>query len=140
MQQVAPVRFLMVFGVGSVVAVAVGFLHGVLLVKPLAVLGWVTARLTAWPEPVAVLVIVVPVSASAAAAAHWWLRNTLASPPAFGVVWACTAACAVLPLIAGALLRARPVPAKTLWARGLTVTVAAVVVATMAGFVMELPV
>ncbi|MEW2418868.1 hypothetical protein AB0953_35090 [Streptomyces sp. NPDC046866] len=141
-QQAAPGRSLTMFGVGSVVAVAVGFLHGALLVKPLALLGRLTARLTAWPQSVAVLVLMVPLSAPPAAAVRWWLRQTVAATPSFGAVWAGTAACAVLPLAAGAALRARavPVPAKTLWARALTVTAAAVAVTTMAGFVMELPV
>ncbi|MFD0272096.1 hypothetical protein ACFVGY_36855 [Streptomyces sp. NPDC127106] len=139
-QQAAPVRSVVMVGVGSVAAVTLGFLHGVLLVKPLAVLGRLTARLTAWPEPVAVAVLMVPVSAPPALLVRWWLHGHLASAPTFGVVWACTAASAVLPTVAGAWLRGHPLPAATLWRRGLTTTAAAVVVTTMAGFVLELPV
>ncbi|MEV0416307.1 hypothetical protein AB0I68_37565 [Streptomyces sp. NPDC050448] len=137
-QEASPVGFLVMFGIGSVAAVAAGFLHGLLLVKPLAVLGRLTARLTAWPEPVAVLALLVPVSAPPALLAHGWLRDHVASAPGFGAVWACTAASAVLPMIAGACLRVRPVPLRALWGRGLTVTAAAVAVVTMAGFVMDL--
>ncbi|NXY97586.1 hypothetical protein HYE82_25070 [Streptomyces sp. BR123] len=139
-QQAAAVRSAVMLGVGSVAAVAVGFLHGVLLVKPLAVLGRLTARMTAWPEPVAVAVLMVPVSALPALPVRWWLHGHVPSAPAFGVVWACTAASAVLPTVAGAWLRGHPLPATTLWRRGLTVTAATVGVATMAGFVLELPV
>ncbi|MCX5148934.1 MULTISPECIES: hypothetical protein [unclassified Streptomyces] len=137
-QEASPAGFLVMLGVGSVAAVALGFLHGLLLVKPLALLGRLTARLTAWPEPVAVLVLLVPVSAPPALMAHGWLRDHVASAPGFGAVWACTVASAVLPMVAGACLRARPVPLKALWGRGLTVTAAAVAVLTMAGFVMDL--
>ncbi|MFD7625606.1 hypothetical protein ACFV7Q_06085 [Streptomyces sp. NPDC059851] len=139
-QQPAPGRGLLVLAVGPVAAVAAGFLHGVLLVKPLALMGRLTARLTAWPEPVAVAVLMVPVSAPPAVLVRWWLHGHVASAPAFGVVWACTAAIAVLPTVAGAWLRGHPLPATTLWRRGLTVTAAAVAVAAIAGFVRELPV
>ncbi|WP_328622029.1 hypothetical protein [Streptomyces sp. NBC_00354] len=137
-QEASPVGSLVMLGVGSVAAVAVGFLHGLLLVKPLALLGRLTARLTAWPEPVAVLVLLVPVSGPPALLAHGWLRDHVASAPGSGAVWACTVASAVLPMVAGACFRARPVPLKALWGRGLTVTAAAVSVVTMAGFVMDL--
>ncbi|WP_030303398.1 hypothetical protein [Streptomyces katrae] len=139
-QEASPVGFLVMFGVGSVAAVAVGFLHGLLLVKPLALLGRLTARLTAWPEPVAVLVLVllVPVSAPPALLGHGWLRDHVAPAPGFGAVWACTVASAALPMIAGACLRVRPVPLRALWGRGLTVTAVAVAVVTMAGFVTDL--
>ncbi|WP_158708586.1 hypothetical protein [Streptomyces sp. NRRL S-244] len=136
-RQTPPVASLVVFGVGSVAAVAVGFLHGLLLVKPVAVLGRLTARLTAWPEPIAVLVLTVPVSAPPALLAHEWLSGHLASAPGFEVVWAGAAASAVLPMAAGALLRARPVPLRALWTRGLAVTAAvAVAVVAMADFVL----
>ncbi|WP_406181204.1 hypothetical protein [Streptomyces sp. NBC_01006] len=136
-RQASPVASLVVFGVGSVAAVAVGFLHGLLLVKPVAVLGRLTARLTAWPEPVAVLVMTVPVSAPPALLAHGWLSGHLASAPGFGVVWASAAASAVLPMVAGACLRVRPVPLRALWARGLAVTaVVAVAAVAMADFVL----
>ncbi|THA29241.1 hypothetical protein [Streptomyces sp. A1547] len=137
-QEASPGGFLVMFGVGPVAAVAVGFLHGLLLVKPLALLGRLTARLTAWPEPVAVLVLLVPVSAPPALLAHGWLRDHVASAPGFGALWACTVASAVLPVVAGACLRVRPVPLRALWGRGLTVTAMAVAVVTMAGFVRDL--
>ncbi|MFE6844162.1 hypothetical protein [Streptomyces sp. NPDC057686] len=137
-QRASPVGFLVMFGVGPVAAVAVGFLHGLLLVKPLALLGRLTARLTAWPEPVAVLVLLVPVSAPPALLVHEWLRDHVASAPGSGVLWACTVASAVFPLVAGAWFRARPVPLRALWGRGLMVTAAAVAVVTMAGFVRDL--
>lgn len=137
-QSASPTGSLVVFGVGSAAAAVVGFLHGLLLVKPLAVLGRLTARLTAWPEPVAVLVLMVPVSAPPALLAHGWLRDHVASAPGFGAVWAVTAASAVLPMIAGACFRARPVPLRSLWGRGLVLTAAAVAVVTMTGFVREL--
>ncbi|MET9884015.1 hypothetical protein ABZZ20_12870 [Streptomyces sp. NPDC006430] len=137
-QQASPVRYLVLIGAGSVAAVAVGFLQGLLLVKPMAVLGHVTARLTAWPEPIAVLVLVAPASALPALPAHWWLRDHLVSAPGFGTLWACTAASAVLPVIAGACFRVRPVPLKALWGRGLAVTAAAVAVVTTAGLAAAL--
>ncbi|MFJ3205204.1 hypothetical protein [Streptomyces sp. NPDC086989] len=128
---------LVVFGVGSVAAVAVGFLHGLLLVKPLAVLGRLTARLTAWPEPVAALVLTVPVSAPPALLAHAWLSGHVAAAPGPGVVWAGTAASALLPMAAGGYLRARPVPLRALWTRGLAVTAAvAVALVTTAELVL----
>ncbi|MFE2146150.1 hypothetical protein ACFXA3_31225 [Streptomyces sp. NPDC059456] len=123
-QQASWAGSLVLFGVGSVAAVAVGFLHGLLLVKPLAALGRLTARLTAWPEPVAALVLTAAVSAPAALPAHAWLSGLVASAPGPGAVWAGTAASALLPMAAGAYLRARPVPLRALWTRGLAVTAA----------------
>ncbi|MFF3652902.1 hypothetical protein ACFYXV_30225 [Streptomyces sp. NPDC002181] len=136
-RQASPAASLVVFGVGSVAAVAVGFLHGLLLVKPVAVLGRLTARLTAWPEPVAALVLTASVSALPALLAHGWLSAHVAPAPGFGVVWAVAAASAVLPMAAGACLRARPVPLRALWARGLPVTaLLAVAVVATADFVL----
>lgn len=126
-------------GLLGAASVGSGFLQGLLLVKPLAVLGRWTARVSAWPEPVALAVLVAPLSAPAAVLVHWWLGTRSAALPGFGEVWAWTAASAVLPLLAGAFLRARPVPARALWARGAVVCATVVGVAVLAALVLELP-
>ncbi|MFD8980512.1 hypothetical protein [Streptomyces sp. NPDC059564] len=127
-------------GLLGVAAVGSGFLHGLLLVKPLAVLGRWTARLSAWPEPVALAVLVAPLSAPPAVLVHWWLGTRPDALPGFGEVWAWTAVSAVLPLLAGAFLRGRPVPAGALWTRGAVVSATVVGVATLAALVLGLPV
>ncbi|MFJ6796018.1 hypothetical protein [Streptomyces sp. NPDC091268] len=125
---------------GALAAVAVGFLHGMLLVKPLALAGRWAARVTAWPRAVAVAAVLAPLSAAVAAAVVWWLRSQSAVPSAgFLQVWALTAAAAVLPLVAGAALRARPVPARAVWSQGAVIAGGVVGLVTMMGFVMELP-
>ncbi|UQX00166.1 hypothetical protein [Streptomyces sp. RerS4] len=126
--------------VGAPLWAAAGFLHGLLLVKPLAWLGRLTARLCAWPEPVALTVLAVAVSAAPAALVHWWLAGQVAPPaPGFGQLWALTTAGAVLPLVAGALLRGRRVPARVLWARGAVVACTTVGVVALTGLVRDLP-
>ncbi|MEU3725992.1 hypothetical protein [Streptomyces sp. NPDC031705] len=129
-------------GVAAVSLAAAGFLHGLLLVKPLAALGRWTARVSAWPRPVAVAVLAVPASAPAAVVVRWWLGTQGAGVPGFGVVWAGCVAGTVLPMAVGALLRdrARPVPAGVLWARGAVVAGTAVGVVGLASLVMDLPV
>ncbi|MET8752507.1 hypothetical protein ABZW32_20770 [Streptomyces sp. NPDC004667] len=126
-------------GLTAVAAVAAGFLHGLLFVKPIAVLGRWTARLSAWPEPVAVAVLVAALSVPPALLVHRWLGTLPEALPGFGSVWAWTALSAVLPLLAGAYLRARPVPARALWARGAVVAGTVVGVVTLASLVMDLP-
>ncbi|MFF4848488.1 hypothetical protein [Streptomyces sp. NPDC001194] len=133
-----PAGSLVVFGIGSVAAVAVGFLHGWLLVKPAAVLGRLTARLTAWPQPVAVLVLLVPVSAPPALLVRGWLSDHVAAAPGFGLLWSAAVASALLPMAAGACLRVRPVPLKALWGRGLAVTAVALAVVALTGLVRGL--
>lgn len=129
-------------GVTTVSLAGAGFLHGLLLVKPLAALGRWTARVSAWPRPVAVAVLAAPLSAPAAVVVRWWLGTQGAPVPGFGVVWAGCVAGAVLPMVVGALLRGRtrPVPAGALWARGAVVAGTAVGVAGLASLVMALPV
>ncbi|MCX5198003.1 hypothetical protein OOK31_29620 [Streptomyces sp. NBC_00249] len=126
-----------VLGVAALTAAAAGYLHGLLVVKAVAALGRWTARLSAWPEPVAVAVLAVAMSAFPAALVHWWLGS---QAPGFGRVWAWTTASAVLPLLAGVLLRSRRVPARVLWGQGAVVAGTAVGVVALAGLVMELPV
>ncbi|MEU8775617.1 hypothetical protein [Streptomyces sp. NPDC048606] len=126
-------------GVGALVWAAAGFLHGWLLVKPLALLGRLTARWCAWPEPVALGVLTVAVSAAPAWLVHWWLRTLAGAPPGFGRVWALATAGAVLPLAAGALLRGRGVAARVLWARGAVVACTTVGVVALAAVVRDLP-
>ncbi|MEV7729466.1 hypothetical protein ACIRP0_36645 [Streptomyces sp. NPDC101733] len=130
--RVGPIGSLVAVGAGAVACVAVGFLHGLLLVKPLAVLGRWTARWSAWPEPVAVGVPLAVVSVVPAVLLRWWLGERAAAVPGFGLVWAACVASAVLPLLAGAYLRARPVPARVLWVRGAVATGAALAVAAPA--------
>ncbi|MDK9500226.1 hypothetical protein QEZ40_005855 [Streptomyces katrae] len=135
-------------GLAAVSLAAAGFLHGLLVVKPLAALGRWTARVSAWPRPVAVAVLAAPVSVPAAVVVRWWLGvpgapGAVPVPvPGFGVVWAGCVAGAVLPLVVGALLRgrARPVPVGALWARGAVVAGTAVGVVGLASLVMDLPV
>ncbi|MFF5706468.1 hypothetical protein ACFY7H_28875 [Streptomyces sp. NPDC012794] len=129
-------------GVAAALLGVAGFLHGLLLVKALAALGRWTARVSAWPRPVAVGVLVAPVSAPAAALVRWWLGTQGVPVPVFGVVWAGCAAGALLPLAVGAVLRerARPLPAGALWARGAVVAGTVVGVVGLASLLMELPV
>ncbi|MDH6545527.1 hypothetical protein M2167_008099 [Streptomyces sp. SPB4] len=127
-------------GLTAVAAVAAGFLHGLLFVKPLAALGRWTARLSAWPEPVAVAVLVAALSVPPALLVHRWLGTRPEALPGFGHVWAWTALSAVLPLLAGAYLRTRPVAVRTLWARGAVAAGTVVGVVTLASLVVELPV
>ncbi|MET9963814.1 hypothetical protein ABZ128_32870 [Streptomyces sp. NPDC006326] len=135
-----PVRSLAVIGAVSVGAVAVGFLHGMLLVKPLALAGRWTARMTAWPEPVAVAAVLAPVSAAVAAGVTWGLRSPVPVEQAgFLDVWAWTAASAVLPLATGAVLRGRRVAAREVWRRGAVVAGSITGVVMLMSFVMELP-
>ncbi|MEV6956958.1 hypothetical protein [Streptomyces sp. NPDC051183] len=134
-------RSLAVIGIGAAAAVAVGFLHGTLLVKPLALLGRWTARVTAWPRAVAVAAMLAPLSAGVAGGVAWWLRSqSVATSVGFLQVWALTAAAAVLPLVAGAVLHGRPVPARAVWRQGAVIAGGVVGVVTMMTFVMELPV
>ncbi|RSS32300.1 hypothetical protein EF912_38240, partial [Streptomyces sp. WAC07061] len=98
-------------GLAAVSLAAAGFLHGLLVVKALAALGRWTARVSAWPRPVAVAVLAAPVSVPAVVVVRWWLGAQGAPVPGFGVVWAGCVAGTVLPLVVGALLRGRPVPA-----------------------------
>ncbi|MFD9339006.1 hypothetical protein ACFWBF_32140 [Streptomyces sp. NPDC060028] len=133
-------RSLALIGIGSVAAVAVGFLHGMLLVKPLALLGRWTARVTAWPRVVGVAASLAPLSAGVAGVAVWWLRSqSVVSSVGFLEVWALTAAAAVLPLVAGSALRERAVAARAVWRQGAVIAGGVVGVVTMMSFVMELP-
>ncbi|MFJ3883384.1 hypothetical protein ACIPW5_38795 [Streptomyces sp. NPDC090077] len=128
-------------GVVAVSLAAAGFLHGLLVVKTLAALGRWTARVSAWPRPVAVAVLAAPVSAPAVVVVRWWLGAQGAPVPGFGVAWAGCVAAAVLPMVVGVLLRgrARPVPAGALWARGAVVAGTVVGVVGLVGMVMPLP-
>lgn len=124
----------------AVVAVAVGFLHGMVLVKAAALAGRWTARVTAWPEPVAVAAVLLPLSAAVAAGVVWGLRSPAPVAQAgFPEVWAWAAASAVLPLAAGAALRGRGVAARTVWRRGALVSGSVTGVVVLMSFVMELP-
>ncbi|MCX5379565.1 hypothetical protein [Streptomyces sp. NBC_00091] len=135
-------------GVSAVALAAAGYLHGLLLVKPLAALGRWTARLSAWPGPVAVGVLVAAGSVPAAVVVRWWLEAGVpggvpgAGVPGLGPVWAGCAASVVLPLVVGAVLRARAVrvPVGALWVRCAGVAGAAVGVVALAAVVVELPV
>ncbi|MET9606875.1 hypothetical protein ABZZ17_17630 [Streptomyces sp. NPDC006512] len=120
---------------GAATAAGAGFLHGLLLVRPLAALGRWGAGRSGWPEPAVVAVLAGPVSAPAAALACWWLGYP---EPGFGAVWAGTAGLVVVPLLVGACLRARPVPVGTLWSRGAAAAGTAVGVVAMAGALAEL--
>lgn len=131
--QQSPGRSFAMVGAGAVAAVAVGFLHGMLLVKPLAMLGRWTVRVTAWPEAVAVAAVLAPVSAAVAAGTARWTEL------GFLHVWVWTAAAAVLPLVTGALLRGRRVPVRDVWWQGAVVAAGAVAVVSMTSFVMALP-
>ncbi|MFG2619491.1 hypothetical protein ACGFXC_17965 [Streptomyces sp. NPDC048507] len=126
-------------GLLGAAAVGAGFLHGLLLVKPLAVLGRWTARLSAWPEPVALLVLLAGLSVPPALFLQWWLGARSQAPAGFGPLWAWTAACAVLPLLAGTFLRVRPVPARALWARGAVVSGTVIGLAALAALAADLP-
>ncbi|MFD9575488.1 hypothetical protein ACFWBI_37420 [Streptomyces sp. NPDC059982] len=126
-------------GLLGAAAVGAGFLHGLLLVKPLAVLGRWTARLSAWPEPVALTVLLAGLSVAPALLVQWWLGTRWEVLPGFGPLWAWTAGCAVLPLLAGVLLRMRPVPARELWARGAVVSGTVIGLGALAGLAADLP-
>ncbi|MFF4321711.1 hypothetical protein [Streptomyces sp. NPDC001568] len=128
--------------VDAVTAAGAGFLHGLLLVRPLAALGRRCAgRRPGWPEPAVVGVLLVAVSAGVAGPVCWWLgawSGGSGSGPGFAAVWAWTVAAAVVPLLVGGFLRSWPVAPRTLWRGGAVAAGTVVGVVTLAAALTEL--
>ncbi|MFF3017942.1 hypothetical protein [Streptomyces sp. NPDC057939] len=119
-----------------------GFLHGLLLVRPVAALGRWGAGRGGGPEPVVVGVLLAPASAAVAVPVCWglgsWAGGAAGAGPGFGAVWAWTAAAAVLPLLVGAFLRSWPVATGAVWRGGAVAAGTVVGVVTLAGALTEL--
>ncbi|MGW6869109.1 hypothetical protein [Streptomyces sp. NPDC054901] len=127
--------------VDAATAAGAGFLHGLLLVRPVAALGRRSAGRGGWPEPVVVGGLLATVSAAVAVPVCWCLGSWAggaSAGPGFGAVWVWTAAAGVLPLLTGAFVRSWPVATGALWRGGAVAAGTVVGVVALAGALADL--